>query len=165
MKRQLDPAAILAVLDRHAVRYVVVGGLASEIHGVPIPTTEDLDVTPASDRENLDRLSRALRDVGARIRAPDAPEGLPFSQDGASLGAAKVWNLITDHGPMDLAMVPDGTQGYEDLARHMLVIEAFGIRVPVAALKDIIRSKEAAGRPKDLKHLPILYQSLKAKRE
>ena len=50
MPRQLDPAAILAVLGRHNVRYVLVGGLASEIHGVPLPTTEDLDITPATER-------------------------------------------------------------------------------------------------------------------
>ena len=161
MPRQLDPAAILAVLDHHGVRYVLVGGLASEIHGVPLPTTEDLDITPATERENLDRLSDALRELEARIRAPDVPEGLPFSHDGASLAAARVWNLITRYGPMDLAMVPDGTEGYEDLARNMHEIWAFGVRVPVAALKDIIRSKEAAGRPKDLVHLPILYKSLR----
>ncbi len=163
MPRQLDPAPILAALDRHGVRYVLVGGLASEIHGVPLPTTEDLDITPATERENLDRLSDVLRELDARIRAPDAPKGLPFSHDGASLAAARVWNLVTRHGPMDLAMVPDGTEGYDDLARSMHEVTAFGIRVPVAALKDIIRSKEAAGRPKDLLHLPILYKSLHRK--
>lgn len=67
MPRQLDPAPILAALDRHGVRYVLVGGLASE---------------------------------------------------------------ITRYGPMDLAMVPDGTEGYDDLARSMRKVTAFGIRVP-----------------------------------
>ncbi len=76
-----------------------------------------------------------------------------------------VWNLVTKHGPMDLAMKPDGTEGYDDLIRNVHEIDAFGVVVPVAALEDIIRSKEAAGRPKDLKHLPDLYRSLAAGRK
>jgi hypothetical protein len=39
------------------------------------------------------------------------------------------------------------------------VIESYGQLVPVADLDDVIRSKEAAGRPKDILHLPILLQT------
>ncbi len=156
-----DPQAILEVLHRHRVSYVLIGGFASQLRGVPLPKTEDLDITPARDRDNLDRLSAALHELNARIRAPDVPEGLPFAHDGTSLQAATVWNLITDFGPLDLAVMPAGTEGYEDLARDAAEMEAFGLNVSVASLQDIIRSKEAAGRPKDIKHLPVLYQSLK----
>ncbi len=158
--RALDPKAILAVLERHGVSFVVIGGLACEVRGVPLPRTEDLDITPDRKEANLDRLSAALTELGAPIRAPDMPEGLPLSHTGRSLAAARVWNLVTRHGPMDLAMVPDGTEGYEDLARNAQDIEAFGVTVSVASLRDVIRSKEAAGREKDVAHLPILYQSL-----
>ncbi len=158
--RTLDPEAILAVLERHGVRLVVIGGLACEVRGVPLPRTEDLDITPDRDEANLDRLSAALTELNARIRAPGVSDGLPFSHTGRSLAAAKVWNLVTDHGPMDLAMVPDGTGGYEDLVRDAQDLEAFGVTVPFASLRDVIRSKEAAGREKDIQHLPILYQSL-----
>lgn len=159
--RDLDPEAILAVLDLHGVRFVVIGGLACEVRGAPLPRTEDLDITPDRDETNLDRLSAALTELNARIRAPGVPEGLPFSHTGRSLAAARVWNLVTDHGPMDLAMVPDGTEGYEDLARNAQDMEAFGVTASVASLHDVIRSKEAAGREKDIEHLPILYQSLR----
>ncbi len=57
-------------------------------------------------------------------------------------------------------MVPDGTEGFEDLIRSAETIDAFGVRVLVASLRDLIRSKEAAGREKDLRHLPVLYQTL-----
>ena len=58
-------------------------------------------------------------------------------------------------------MVPDGTEGYDDLIQDAQEEEAFGFEVRVASLRDIIRSKEAAGREKDLHHLPILYQTLR----
>lgn len=108
--------------------------------------------------------SAALDELNARVRAPDVPEGLPFAHNGTSLQAAAIWNLITDHGPMDLAMMPSGTEGYQDLAREASPMAILRFKVPVASIADIIRSKEAAGRPKDLKHLPILYQSLKRSR-
>ncbi len=113
--RALEPEAILATLERHGVRFVLVGGLASEIRRVPLPRTEDLDITPARELDNLERLSAALHELDARIRTPDVPEGLPFSHDGRSLSAARVWNLVTPHRPVDLTMVPDGTKGFEDL--------------------------------------------------
>ena len=158
--RALDPKAILAVLHRHGVSFVVIGGLACEVRGVPLPRTEDLDITPDRDEKNMNRLSAALTELNARIRAPDVPSGLPFAHTGRSLMAARVWNLVTDHGPIDLAMVPDGTAGYDDLSQDAEALEAFGVRVQVASLRDVIRSKEAAGREKDIQHLPILYQTL-----
>lgn len=76
-----------------------------------------------------------------------------------------MWNLTTPSGEFDLSFVPSGTEGYDDLARHARVIESFGQLVPVADLDDVIRSKEAAGRPKDILHLPILLQTSQAIRE
>ena len=55
MAEPFDGGAILAVLHRHAVEFVVVGGFAAVVHGSPIPTI-DVDVTP---RRDPDRASRS----------------------------------------------------------------------------------------------------------
>jgi hypothetical protein len=154
-----DAAAIIGVLNRHGVRYVVIGAFAAQLHGAPIPRTRDIGVTPASDRENLARLSAALHELRAQIRTPDVLEGLPFDHDGPFLGRARVWNLTTPHGEFDVSFVPSGTDGYADLARNAHIIDVFHQRVPTADLDDVIRSKEAGGRPNDLLHLPILLQT------
>jgi len=154
-----DASTILATLNRHGVHYVVIGALAAQLHGAPIPRTRDIDITPATTDDNLQRLSAALHELGARIRTVDVPEGLPFDHDGVSLSRARIWNLTTPVGQLDISFVPSGTEGYDDLARHALVIESYGQLVPVADLDDVIRSKEAAGRPKDILHLPILLQT------
>lgn len=60
--------------------------------------------------------------------------------------------------------MPSGTEGYDDLARQALIVESHGESVPVANLDDVIRSKEAAGRPKDIMQLPILIQTARRKR-
>jgi hypothetical protein len=161
---EFDSTAIVACLNRHGVRYVVIGALAAQLQGAPIPRTRDIDVTPASDAENLQRLSRALHELKARIRTADVPKGLKFDHCGTSLGRARIWNLTTPFGEFDVSFVPSGTGGYEDLVRHAHAIDSHGELVPVADLEDVIRSKEAAGRPKDILHLPILLQTVARQR-
>lgn len=156
---ELDLGRLLAVLDRHEVSYVMIGGLAAVAHGSPFPT-EDLDITPASDISNLTRLSAALSDLAARIRVDGMPDGLPFAHDAASLAAVQVWNLTTRLGDLDISFVPSGTKGFGDLNGSAEPIELDGVVVWVASLADVIRSKQAANRPKDQRVLPTLRELL-----
>jgi hypothetical protein len=161
---ELDAESIVSTLNKYGVKYVVIGAFAAQLQGAPIPRTRDIDVTPASDSANLKRLSAALHELDARIRTAEDPEGLRFDHDGPSLGRARVWNLTSPYGEFDISFVPSGTEGYDDLARHAQVVESHGESVPVADLDDVIRSKEAAGRPKDIVHLPILIQTAQRRR-
>ena len=68
-----NPAAIVAALNRHQVRYVIIGAFAAIAQRAPIPATRDIDITPDASAENLTRLSRALTDLGARIRTDAEP--------------------------------------------------------------------------------------------
>jgi hypothetical protein len=149
------PERILEVLAAHDVDYVMIGGLAAAVHGSDL-VTGDVDITPATGDANLARLSRALDELDARIRTDDAPEGLPFAHDAKSLARGAVWNLVTNAGDLDLAMMPSGTRGYDDLKRDAIALAILGVPTRVAALADIIRSKEAAGREKDRAALPML---------
>lgn len=150
----LSADAIIESLERNGVRYVLIGGLGAILHGSP-QTTFDADICPARDGENLERLSAALREMKARIASPDAASGLPFACDAAFLRNVEVLNLVTAFGELDLSFTPAGTQGYEDLAERAQTMTVKGHSVPVAALEDIIRSKEAANRPKDQAALPF----------
>jgi hypothetical protein len=148
------------VLERHGVQYVVIGAQAAVVHGVPL-LTEDLDITPARDAKNLDRLAAALRKLDPRLRSAQDPEGIPFPVDGAMLATAETWTLITRLGALDLAFRPSGTRGYEDLRRDATLIElGENLTVSVASLADVIRSKEAVGREKDRMQLPLMRRAL-----
>ncbi len=154
----VDPVRLLGVLERHGVRYVLIGGQAAIVHGSPL-TTEDVDITPRLDAENLDRLAAALTELEARLRVASEPEGVPFSIDAKALGGNAVWNLQTALGDLDLSAEPSGTGGYNDLVRSAITVRlARGLEVRVASLDDVIRSKQAAGRPKDLAALPLLRE-------
>jgi hypothetical protein len=154
-----DPLRILRVLNEHQVRYVAIGGLAATLYGSPL-TTGDLDVCPAGDPANLERLANALRDLNARVYSDRDPGGVGFAPDAAFLGQAEVWNLVTDAGRLDLAFAPAGTAGYDDLVKDMVRFELGELEVPAASLRDVIRSKEAAGRERDRQALPTLRRLL-----
>jgi hypothetical protein len=159
-----NPAAIVAALNRHQVRYVIIGAFAAIAQRAPIPATRDIDITPDASAENLTRLSRALTDLGARIRAEAEPGGLPSGHDATSLAAADVWNLICADGEFDIAFRPSGfASGYAQLAPSAHRLRVGDVEVVVADLADVIRSKESAGRPKDLQVLPLLYRHLTAR--
>ena len=156
---EFRPELLLEVLARHGVRHVLVGGFAGVIHGSPYVTT-DVDVVPDADPANLQRLSEALDDLHARVWTEGEPSGLPFDHDPTSLAASRMWNLVTDHGRLDITFEPSGTAGFDDLARDAVHLVILGTEVDVASLADVIRSKEAAGRDKDRLVLPVLRRIL-----
>ncbi len=159
-----EPELIVAALLAREVSFVVIGGFAARLHGSPL-LTSDIDVTPEPSQRNLQRLSDALRDLNARVRHPDLPEGLAFAHDATSLAGSIFWNLTTRHGDLDLSFTPAGTDGYSDLAQRSLVISVAGVPIPVASLEDIVRSKNAANRDKDRRALPVLRELLAQQRE
>lgn len=152
-----DPERLIRALSRHRVRFVLIGALAARLHGFP-RLTADADITPAGDKRNLERLAAALKDLNAKVYTDSVPEGLAFDRSAAALSRASTWNLVTSAGRLDIAFVPAGTKGYEDLARGAERFEAFGVRFLAASLDDIIRSKEATGRAKDEDDVVILRE-------
>ena len=142
---------------------MLIGGVAAVLHGSPLATF-DLDLVPARERQNLDRLSTALTALDAKIRTRPGEPGLAFGHDGRSLGDVTLWNLVTPFGDLNLAFVPTGTTGYGDLIRAATLMEIDGIEVHVASIEDIIRSKRAANRPKDRAGVDALEAVLEEQR-
>lgn len=155
----LDPERLIKALASHDVRYVLIGALAARLQGFP-RVTADADITPLRDPENLENLAAALRSLEARVFTEGEPAGLRFDCSARTLDRADLWNLTTSAGRLDVAFTPSGTKGYPDLVENAIPFEVFGSTIHVASLADIIRSKEAAGRPQDLQDVVILREML-----
>ncbi|MFN2626512.1 MAG: hypothetical protein ABR520_10570 [Mycobacteriales bacterium] len=165
MPAPFDPEAIVEVLARHEVDFIAIGGFAAFLQGSPFPT-RDVDITPRRDPDNLARLSAALTELDARVRAASAPqEGLPFAHNAPSLDGVDLWNLSTRFGDLDISFVPTGTQGYQDLRRDAVRVELRGTPILLASLADIVRSKGACNRDKDRRVLPVLRELLVLQRQ
>jgi hypothetical protein len=159
----LDPERLVTTLARHDVRYVMIGAMAARLQGFP-RVTADADIAPARDGDNLRRLAEALRELDARVYTESVPEGLPFDCSPPMLARADLWNLVTSAGRLDIAFAPSGTDGYADLMKDAVPFDVFGVRLNVASLEDIIRSKEAADRPQDRQDVVILREMLRRAR-
>jgi len=158
-----DPPALMVELARFDVDYVLVGDLAAVVHGSPT-TTNDADIVPANDRANLERLSQVLHELNARIRDIATPDGIPFGPHPALLASMQILNLQTKHGDLDLTFAPAALHDYEALLAASQLFTIAGVEVRVASLDDVIRSKLASGRPKDLAVLPTLRALQELKR-
>jgi hypothetical protein len=156
--RPLDIGDLIEILSRHEVDYVVIGGVATQVHGHR-RTTMDLDLTPDPDPENLSRLGAALAELEARPREAGLEKGEIATSDPERLAiAAIVPPLLTRHGQIHILKEPKGARAFGELREAALVVELDGIEVAIASLDDLIRMKRAAGRPADLDDIAALTE-------
>jgi len=164
-ERPLDLGELIAVLARHGVDYVVIGGVATQVHGHR-RTTMDLDLTPDPGPENLRRLGAALAELDARPRdAASQKVEIPVGDPERLAVAAIVPPLLTRHGQVHILKEPKGARPFEELRERALVVDLDGIEVAIVSLDDLIRMKRAAGRPVDLDDIAVLTEVERLGRE
>jgi hypothetical protein len=149
----LQADLILRALLEADVRFVLIGGLASQVHGSP-SLTGDVDVCFELEQENLGRLAAALEALTAIRR--ELPPGVTAPVDARALRAGDVFTLTTRYGDLDLLAHPEPGLDFETLAERSIMAEVLGVEVRVASLEDLMAMKRAAGRPKDRIELEIL---------
>ena len=94
-----DPIGALQTLQRHDVRFVIIGGVAGRLWGSPT-MTNDVDICYDRDPANLERLAAALRELHARLRGVD--DDVPFLLDAVTLANGENFTFTTDVGPLDV---------------------------------------------------------------
>jgi hypothetical protein len=149
-----EPLPVLRALGRHGVEYVIIGGLAAVLQGSPLPTY-DIDIAPAPGTANARQLESALGDVqaAALTNADDAQQALRRHTD---------VSFITPFGYVDLRYTPTGFDTYAALRRNAVPLQLESdLTVLVSPLRDIIRSRIAAG---DHRQLPALEATLELTR-
>ena len=145
----MDPLAILRVLNRHDVHFLVIGGIAGALHG-SATLTADVDILYERERTNVRRLADALVELGATRR--DASNALPAALDARALLNGTNFLLTTRAGELDcIGETPSGRFTYTQLAPTAESFEiASDLIVAVVSLEDLISMKRTTGRPKDL---------------
>jgi hypothetical protein len=128
--------------ERHGVRYLFIGKSAALLLGFP-DTTQDADLFVDRTPENCKSLVEALQDLEfslSEMQIQDIMRGKDFVQ--------------LKNGPFDVDLIfaPDGIERFEDAWRRHVHVEGF----PVCHIDDVIASKEATHRRKDLESLPRL---------
>jgi hypothetical protein len=144
-----DFEGVLRQLVESNVRFVLIGGLAMIAQGTA-NLTLDIDCLYDRDPDNIRRMVDALRSSHPKLRTPGEP--VPIRWEADFFNNVLNVTLSTDLGPVDLMAEAPGIAGFEELWDHSQELLLFGIRVRVAAIDDLIRMKDATGRPKDTQH-------------
>jgi hypothetical protein len=153
---------ILRTLYDVGVEFVVIGGAAMYLLGAAY-ATEDVDFCYSRAPENVKRLAAALEPQHPRLRG--APAGLPFRFDARTISQGMNFTLETDLGPLDFLGEVTGLGGYTEVKASAVTRSIDGMAIPVLSVRGLIKSKKAAGRPKDLLVIPELEALEELRRE
>jgi hypothetical protein len=134
-------------IQRSGLDAILIGNAAAALNGAPVTTLDfDFLVRPG------ERTPRAIERMAALLEARVIPPGRHST-------TVSLYN--PDLGlEVDLLARMDGIKSFNMLAHKSYTLHDFGAPLRVAALSDVIRSKIAAGRPKDLAVIPTLEQTL-----
>jgi hypothetical protein len=134
-----DFRELLSVLEKHRVRYLVVGGYAIMKYTEP-RFTKDLDLWVSTDEQNSKAIYAALKEFGAPLKdlAP-----ADFTQEG------HFYQMGNPPLRLDVMMSIPGLT-FETAWANREEVQLEGLVIPFISKTDLIKSKEASGRPQDL---------------
>lgn len=127
---------------------VLIGNAAAALQGAPV-TTVDFDFFFRKTARNLRKLKSFARSLGATVLRPYYP-------------ASDLYRIVREEDGLqvDFMGTIHGIRSFEGVRSRAAVIEIEGVPVLVASLTDIVKSKKAARRPRDLAVLKILEDAL-----
>ena len=133
-----DFRELLSLFEKHRVRYLVVGGYAVMMYSEP-RFTKDLDVWIATDANNAHSVYTALKEFGAPLTdlTPD-----DFTQEDY------FYQMGRPPLRVDIMMSISGV-GFDEAWNNRETVDLDGLKVLFISRSDLIRSKEASGRPQD----------------
>jgi hypothetical protein len=149
----LEPTKLLEVLSDCGVDFVVIGGIAVNIHASEVRPTGDIDImVPSNDDANREALEQALKELEAKR--------IGLDQGGFDQADAEYPTLMftTRYGRLDILYRPDGSAPYRDVKKRAATRGLGGHPVSVTGRNDLIRMKVAGGRVQDLQDVAALTE-------
>lgn len=151
-------------LNRKKVRYVVAGGIAVNLHGVP-RVTEDLDLIIYLGEENVGKFSKAMGTLGYKPKTPVKIEDFGIKRNredwikNKGMIVFSLWNKHIPYRVIDI-FVKDPID-FKELYRDKSNISAGGFKIPVVSIDHLIKLKKMAGRKQDISDIVSLRRAKK----
>ena len=135
---------VFASFQKNDVKYLVIGGIAAVLYGVP-RATFDLDILIERTEENAQKLLDALTEIGFGTAEMTSAKEIVDTEI----------TIFTDRVRLDVQTSTPGIR-FEDAWQQRKTMAYEGQRFEVVSFSDLIRSKTAAGREVDLEDVRIL---------
>src|SRR5258708_11839013 len=144
---------IAKLLRQHNLEAILIGNAAAALQGAPV-TTVDIDFLFRNAPASLKKLKALARSLDAYILRPYYP-------------VSGLYRIVRDEDglQLDFMTVIDGIRSFEGLRKRAKTIHIGDSQIQVAILSDIIKSKRAAGRPRDLAVLDVLEKALSLQKD
>lgn len=150
---------LFKALNEADVQYVIVGGLATVLHGYA-RFTADVDLVINLAQEETEKVITVLTALGMKPRLPVDPMQFTDPEKRKSWTEDKNMLVFSMYQPDNPLLVIDlfvnEPVPYPQLAQRAVQLELGGETVPVCAINDLIEMKQKAGRPKDLEDIKYL---------
>ena len=139
---------VAKVLAEHRLEAVMIGNAAAALHGAPV-TTLDIEFMFRKTPTNLKKLKAVAASLEAIILRPYYP-------------VSELYRIVNDDRGLQLDFVAKlhGIRSFEGLRSRAELVDFGGHKLEIACLADIIKSKRATGRDRDLAVLDILQKTL-----
>lgn len=155
--RQFDLHALLKALSDSEIRFIVIGGVAVGAHGY-LRSTEDLDLVPDPDPENLARLTDALKKLDSTLPTVGERPFDPATDAGVIRRGGNV-TAITQFGELDVVQRARGVPSYTQLDEDAVESELLGVPVRICSLARLREMKQAQERAQDIADLENLPEA------
>ncbi len=147
-----DYLAIFKRLNEEKIKYIVVGGIAVNLYGIP-RMTYDIDLLLATEDTNLRKFLQLLKDWGFEPKIP--VDIMDFAkkdtrEDWIKNKNMKAFNLVNPAWAIsEIDVVIDSPIDYEEGKKRVNNIVLQGVSIPIISIDDLIRMKEKTGRQQD----------------
>ena len=153
----------LTEISKAGIRYLVVGGIALFLHRHP-RLTDDLDIIPDLEQENLAKLTNVLKDLGYKPKLPyvtiDDFKDQQKRKSWITEKHMKAFSLINDrlipYNVIDLLIA--SPLNFEESYKRRHIENLDGVEIPVASLEDLLTLKLEANRAKDFADIIVLQK-------
>lgn len=145
----LEIEEIFKSLNKAGVRYILIGGLASILHGVP-RTTVDVDITIFPKKDDVEKTIEALRNIGLIPDTANIDEilgmgGTTFTND---------WEVDV------LTSLPEKIS-FESIYERSMVVSYKGVQITTISIHDQIELLKTTSRHKDIEDIRCLEEFVK----
>jgi len=150
---------ILREFDTNSIRYLIVGGLSVNLHGIP-RVTQDIDFILSMDNDNLGKVLNILNNLGYTPQLPVFPEDLLSSEKREfwikekNLKAFSFCNKHKSYMVVDILLVHP--LDFEEAYKKRIVKNLKEYKIYLVSIEDLIKMKKYSGRSQDLSDIELL---------